>query len=129
MGLSTHVLDTMHGCPAAGMVVALFLSRVFDLFGLAQSLVGLVLGHTLLSMPFMLRIILPMPPLAASMRECSASARTLCALAGMLTSAGLVTGLKPLPFRDARVLVRQLFIRGTSIVLPLEPVVNGSICG
>jgi 5-hydroxyisourate hydrolase len=24
MGLSTHVLDTMHGCPAAGMVVALF---------------------------------------------------------------------------------------------------------
>lgn len=24
MGLSTHVLDTMHGCPAAGMTVALF---------------------------------------------------------------------------------------------------------
>jgi 5-hydroxyisourate hydrolase len=24
MGLSTHVLDTMHGCPAAGMAVALF---------------------------------------------------------------------------------------------------------
>lgn len=24
MGLSTHVLDTMHGCPAAGMSVALF---------------------------------------------------------------------------------------------------------
>jgi 5-hydroxyisourate hydrolase len=24
MGLSTHVLDTMHGCPAAGMDVALF---------------------------------------------------------------------------------------------------------
>jgi 5-hydroxyisourate hydrolase len=24
MGLSTHVLDTMHGCPAAGMGVALF---------------------------------------------------------------------------------------------------------
>ena len=24
MGLSTHVLDTMHGCPAAGMQVALF---------------------------------------------------------------------------------------------------------
>ncbi len=24
MGLSTHVLDTMHGCPAAGMRVALF---------------------------------------------------------------------------------------------------------
>jgi 5-hydroxyisourate hydrolase len=23
MGLSTHVLDTMHGCPAAGMAVAL----------------------------------------------------------------------------------------------------------
>ncbi|MBX3609123.1 MAG: hydroxyisourate hydrolase [Hydrogenophaga sp.] len=24
MGLSTHVLDTMHGCPAEGMQVALF---------------------------------------------------------------------------------------------------------
>mgnify|MGYP002079963871 FL=1 len=24
MGLSTHVLDTMHGCPAAGMSVALY---------------------------------------------------------------------------------------------------------
>ncbi len=24
MGLSTHVLDTMHGCPAAGMQVTLF---------------------------------------------------------------------------------------------------------
>jgi 5-hydroxyisourate hydrolase len=24
MGLSTHVLDTMHGCPAAGMVVDLY---------------------------------------------------------------------------------------------------------
>lgn len=24
MGLSTHVLDTMHGCPAAGMSVKLF---------------------------------------------------------------------------------------------------------
>jgi 5-hydroxyisourate hydrolase len=24
MGLSTHVLDTMHGCPAAGMEVSLF---------------------------------------------------------------------------------------------------------
>ena len=24
MGLSTHVLDTMHGCPAAGMEVKLF---------------------------------------------------------------------------------------------------------
>ncbi|HAJ14334.1 MAG TPA: 5-hydroxyisourate hydrolase, partial [Comamonadaceae bacterium] len=23
MGLSTHVLDTMHGCPAAGMAVEL----------------------------------------------------------------------------------------------------------
>jgi len=27
MGLSTHVLDTMHGCPAAGMTVALFTTR------------------------------------------------------------------------------------------------------
>jgi 5-hydroxyisourate hydrolase len=24
MGLSTHVLDTMHGCPAGGMQVALY---------------------------------------------------------------------------------------------------------
>lgn len=24
MGLSTHVLDTMHGCPAAGMIVELY---------------------------------------------------------------------------------------------------------
>jgi len=24
MGLSTHVLDTMHGCPAAGMEIALY---------------------------------------------------------------------------------------------------------
>ena len=24
MGLSTHVLDTMHGCPAGGMAVSLF---------------------------------------------------------------------------------------------------------
>ena len=39
MGLSTHVLDTMHGCPAAGMAVALYtteggratLVRRFDL--------------------------------------------------------------------------------------------------
>ena len=27
MGLSTHVLDTMHGCPAAGMAVALFTTK------------------------------------------------------------------------------------------------------
>ena len=27
MGLSTHVLDTMHGCPAAGMGVALFTTQ------------------------------------------------------------------------------------------------------
>ncbi|MEQ1535065.1 MAG: hydroxyisourate hydrolase [Burkholderiaceae bacterium] len=26
MGLSTHVLDTMHGCPAAGMAVKLFIT-------------------------------------------------------------------------------------------------------
>jgi 5-hydroxyisourate hydrolase len=39
MGLSTHVLDTMHGCPAAGMTVELYathggaarLVRRFDL--------------------------------------------------------------------------------------------------
>ena len=27
MGLSTHVLDTMHGCPAAGMQVALYTTK------------------------------------------------------------------------------------------------------
>ena len=27
MGLSTHVLDTMHGCPAAGMQVSLFTTQ------------------------------------------------------------------------------------------------------
>ena len=27
MGLSTHVLDTMHGSPAAGMEVALYTTR------------------------------------------------------------------------------------------------------
>ena len=27
MGLSTHVLDTMHGCPAAGMHVTLYVTR------------------------------------------------------------------------------------------------------
>jgi len=27
MGLSTHVLDTMHGCPAAGMAVALYVTQ------------------------------------------------------------------------------------------------------
>ncbi|MDF1483361.1 hydroxyisourate hydrolase [Extensimonas sp. H3M7-6] len=33
MGLSTHVLDTMHGCPAAGMEVALY-----EMHGKAASL-------------------------------------------------------------------------------------------
>jgi 5-hydroxyisourate hydrolase len=30
MGLSTHVLDTMHGCPAAGMSVALYTTQGED---------------------------------------------------------------------------------------------------
>ncbi|MFM1909274.1 MAG: hydroxyisourate hydrolase [Pseudomonadota bacterium] len=30
MGLSTHVLDTMHGCPAAGMTVALYTTQGDD---------------------------------------------------------------------------------------------------
>jgi len=30
MGLSTHVLDTMHGCPAAGMEVALYATEGDD---------------------------------------------------------------------------------------------------
>ena len=39
------------------MVIAMFLSRTFYAFGLAQTFLGLVLGHTLLSMPYMLRIL------------------------------------------------------------------------
>ena len=40
-----------------GMVVALFLSRVFLFLDLSQTLFGLVLGHTLLGMPYMLRLL------------------------------------------------------------------------
>lgn len=40
-----------------GMVIAMFLSRAFYMFGLAQTFAGLVIGHTLLSMPYMLRIL------------------------------------------------------------------------
>jgi putative spermidine/putrescine transport system permease protein len=40
-----------------GMVVALFLSRVFSFVGLDQSFFGLVLGHSLMAMPYMLRIL------------------------------------------------------------------------
>ncbi len=40
-----------------GMVVALFLSRVFDFLGLSQNLIGLALGHTLMGMPYMLRLL------------------------------------------------------------------------
>jgi putative spermidine/putrescine transport system permease protein len=40
-----------------GMIVALFLSRVFGFFGLSQTFLGLALGHTLLGLPFMLRLL------------------------------------------------------------------------
>ena len=41
MGLSTHVLDTMHGCPAAGMAVSLYTTE-----GDAATLVrSFVLNH------------------------------------------------------------------------------------
>ncbi len=30
MGLSTHVLDTMHGTPAGGMAVSLYTTNVFE---------------------------------------------------------------------------------------------------
>jgi putative spermidine/putrescine transport system permease protein len=40
-----------------GMVVALFLSRVFAFLGLAQTFQGLVLAHTLLGLPFMARLL------------------------------------------------------------------------
>jgi putative spermidine/putrescine transport system permease protein len=39
------------------MVIAMFLSRVFQAVGLSQTFLGLVIGHTLLSMPYMLRIL------------------------------------------------------------------------
>lgn len=42
MGLSTHVLDTMHGCPAAGMAVALY---AVDCDGAATLLRRLVLDR------------------------------------------------------------------------------------
>jgi len=40
-----------------GMVVGLFLSRVFGFLHLSQTYFGLILGHTLLAMPFMLRLL------------------------------------------------------------------------
>ena len=40
-----------------GMVIALFLSRVFDSVGLSQNYFGLVLGHSLMGLPYMLRIL------------------------------------------------------------------------
>lgn len=40
-----------------GMVTALFLSRVFSFIGLAQNFFGLVLAHSLMGMPYMLRIL------------------------------------------------------------------------
>ena len=39
-----------------GMVLALFLTRVFTAFGLSQTFFGLVLAHTLMSMPYMIRV-------------------------------------------------------------------------
>ena len=39
-----------------GMVIALFLSRVFTSFGLSQTFFGLVLAHTLMGMPYMIRV-------------------------------------------------------------------------
>ncbi|MDR7377657.1 5-hydroxyisourate hydrolase [Rhodoferax ferrireducens] len=45
MGLSTHVLDTMHGCPAAGMAVALYATQG-DSSRLLQSLVLNADGRT-----------------------------------------------------------------------------------
>ena len=40
-----------------GMVIALFLSRVFFFLGLAGTFSGLVLGHTLLGLPYMARLL------------------------------------------------------------------------
>lgn len=40
-----------------GMIVALFLSRVFEYLSLSQTFLGLVLGHTLLGLPYMARLL------------------------------------------------------------------------
>lgn len=40
-----------------GMVIALFLGPLFTIFGLAQTFAGLVIGHTFLGIPYMLRIL------------------------------------------------------------------------
>jgi len=54
MGLSTHVLDTMHGCPAGGMQVTLYttadgqaqLVRRFTLDGNGRNPEGLLYDHS-----------------------------------------------------------------------------------
>ena len=53
MGLSTHVLDTMNGCPAAGMAVSLYttngdnatLVKSFNLNADGRNDDGLLIGH------------------------------------------------------------------------------------
>ena len=49
MGLSTHVLDTMHGCPAAGMNVKLYandsLVKTMTLNADGRNPDGLLFGH------------------------------------------------------------------------------------
>lgn len=40
-----------------GMVIALFLSRVFSALGLNQRFMGLVLGHALMGLPYMIRVL------------------------------------------------------------------------
>ena len=40
-----------------GMALALFLGRVFITMGLSQSYVGVILAHTIIGMPFMMRIL------------------------------------------------------------------------
>lgn len=56
MGLSTHVLDTMHGCPAAGMAVTLYttdgeqatLVKRFTLNADGRNPDGLLIDHSAL---------------------------------------------------------------------------------
>jgi 5-hydroxyisourate hydrolase len=53
MGLSTHVLDTAHGCPAAGMTVKLYagdqLIKAFTLNNDGRNPDGLLLAHEALA--------------------------------------------------------------------------------
>lgn len=57
LGKETIKVLTLLPIMLPGMVVALFLSPLFAMFGLAQTFPGLVIGHAFLGIPYMLRIL------------------------------------------------------------------------